>query len=500
MNVLQVRGLLKSFESGPAVRNVSFNLYAGEILGLIGANGAGKTTTMKIILGLLTADRGEVIFGGSESRRPDWRTEAGWVPQSLAFYPELTVWENLSFFGRVLGVPEERREGKIREMIEIMGLGDVRDRTAATLSGGFQRRLNLALGLIHEPGVLILDEPTVGIDSDSRRMILDHLVRLSSEGRTILLASHYAEEIWPICHRIACMTAGELVYCEPVEKLHLGLPSEIRVLVTEISRTSLERIISALPEVSTSESPGGLELSIRWKEGDSRDLWLKTLSDTLRSLRHTEAKILAFNAFDQGLNGWMRTGVPSRQVEQASPLEPQSGQSVRLLRLRAKWGVALVLAILALGLFLISRGLQWEADVQVRGLSSVELRNSAPSPDGRYLAFLRESQLWLQESTSDRSYSVPDTFEASGPLFWSPDGMQLAYVKKRGLWRTEVLSETSFLICELPDPAIDSANWGPTNVILLRTRKGQFYEVSVGEGIPREIGDPANTGRSNRSN
>ncbi len=166
MTVIEACNLSKDFQGEQAVRQLSLCADKGEVLGLVGPNGAGKTTTMLMLVGLLAPDSGEVrLFERPfSSREVEPRKQIGWVPQNLAFYPGLTVRENIQFFGSLYGLTDDKLRSREAEILEICGLGPFADQPGHTLSGGIQRRLNLGLGLVHEPRVLVLDEPTVGID------------------------------------------------------------------------------------------------------------------------------------------------------------------------------------------------------------------------------------------------------------------------------------------------------------------------------------------------
>lgn len=231
MDLLEVDRIRKSFNGTVAVDDLSFSIHAGEVLGLLGPNGAGKTTTMSIIAGLLNPDdgqlryRGEVVTGASETLK----LELGVVPQDLAIYPELTAFENLTFFGRLYGLRGKQLEGRITFALERSGLTANATRPARTFSGGMKRRLNFACGLLHEPKLLMLDEPTVGVDPQSRAYLLDCVRQLRDDGVTVLYASHYMEEVEDISDRVAIIDHGKLVTSGTQEELLGKLPIDIRL-------------------------------------------------------------------------------------------------------------------------------------------------------------------------------------------------------------------------------------------------------------------------------
>ncbi len=212
---LEVAGLCKSYDGKTAVEDISFSVKPGEVFGLFGPNGAGKTTILHMLAGVLEPDRGKIQLLGKPFtfRSVAGRSSIGFVPQDLAFYSELTVRENLFFFGGLYGVPDHTLKLRIDEVLELCDLIDCADQLAQVLSGGKKRKLNLALGLIHQPSILILDEPTVGIDVESRVRILENIRSQAKQGVSVLFATHYLEEIRALCGRVAFLNRGHLVRC-----------------------------------------------------------------------------------------------------------------------------------------------------------------------------------------------------------------------------------------------------------------------------------------------
>ncbi len=210
--VLSAHDLRKRYGSVEAVRGVSFEIHEGETYGLLGPNGAGKTTTISMVCGLLTRDGGEVLLDGTPIDVGAVAAKAGigYVPQDLAIYPDLSARENLQFFGRLYGLGGTALKARADEVLELIGLTDrAKDRTA-TFSGGMQRRLNIGIGLLHRPRLLLLDEPTVGVDPQSRNAILESIATLGREGMAILYTTHYMEEAERLCDRIGIIDAGEI--------------------------------------------------------------------------------------------------------------------------------------------------------------------------------------------------------------------------------------------------------------------------------------------------
>jgi ABC-2 type transport system ATP-binding protein len=211
--MLQVKNLRKTFGSLLAVDDVSFSIAAGQLVGLLGPNGAGKTTTVSMVAGLLAPDAGEVNVGGrplSGDTDPKKR-KIGLVPQDLALYDELSARSNLRFFGALYNLAGDALDTAIASAVELVGLSDrVRDRVK-DYSGGMKRRLNLAAGLLHDPDILLLDEPTVGVDPQSRNAIFDNLETLKSRGKALLYTTHYMEEVERLADRIVVMDHGRVI-------------------------------------------------------------------------------------------------------------------------------------------------------------------------------------------------------------------------------------------------------------------------------------------------
>ncbi len=225
----------KTYGDLVAVDDVSFHILPGETYGLLGPNGAGKTTTINMIAGILDADGGEVRVAGEPMNPRATRAKAavGYVPQDIALYPDLTASENLVFFGRLVGLSGTTLKERTREILELTGLASRAGDRTATFSGGMKRRLNIGIGLIHSPQLLILDEPTVGVDPQSRNAILESVDAMANDGMAVLYTTHYMEEAERLCDRIGIIDDGKIVaegtQRELVEKLgghdklHIGI-------------------------------------------------------------------------------------------------------------------------------------------------------------------------------------------------------------------------------------------------------------------------------------
>lgn len=211
-DVLRVESLVKRFGDLTAVDGVSFHIAAGETYGLLGPNGAGKTTTISMIAGLLAADGGTVTVAGTSMARSaiEPKRHLGLVPQDLAIYPELSARENLVFFGKLQGMRGAELTRRVDEVLDLIGLTDRAKDLTKEYSGGMKRRLNIGIGLLHRPTLLILDEPTVGVDPQSRNAILESVEALSVDGMAVLYTTHYMEEAERLCDRIGIIDAGRL--------------------------------------------------------------------------------------------------------------------------------------------------------------------------------------------------------------------------------------------------------------------------------------------------
>ncbi|TCP58062.1 ABC-2 type transport system ATP-binding protein [Tumebacillus sp. BK434] len=211
--MIQVQELTKSFGSRHVVRGVSFHVQKGESFGLLGPNGAGKSTTISMICGLLGADSGDVIVGGQSVRNnpQEVKRKIGVVPQDIALYPTMSAYENLVFWGRMYGLRGAEVKRRAQEVLEIVGLTDRAKDAVGTFSGGMKRRINIGAALMHKPELLIMDEPTVGIDPQSRNHILETVKELNRQGMTVIYTSHYMEEVEYLCERLAIIDHGQVI-------------------------------------------------------------------------------------------------------------------------------------------------------------------------------------------------------------------------------------------------------------------------------------------------
>jgi ABC-2 type transport system ATP-binding protein len=223
--VLEIRGLRKTFGSLVAVDDVSFSVAPGRLTGLLGPNGAGKTTTVSIIAGLIPPARGQVLIGGKplSGDTDPLKRKIGLVPQDLALYDELSARENLRFFGALYNLSGPALEHAMSAALTMVGLADRAREKVKAFSGGMKRRLNLAAGLLHDPDILLLDEPTVGVDPQSRNAIFGNLEELKRRGKALLYTTHYMEEAERLADRIVVIDHGKVVADDTLDGLYAGV-------------------------------------------------------------------------------------------------------------------------------------------------------------------------------------------------------------------------------------------------------------------------------------
>jgi linearmycin/streptolysin S transport system ATP-binding protein len=225
--MLAIKNLRKAYGTLVAVDDVSFSLAPGELLGLLGPNGAGKTTTVSMIAGLITPDAGDVLVDGERLAGDTDRKKRkiGLVPQDLALYDELSARRNLQFFGALYGLAGKALDEAIASALELVGLADRERDLVKTYSGGMKRRLNLAAGLLHDPEILLLDEPTVGVDPQSRNAIFENLEALKRRGKALLYTTHYMEEVERLADRIVVVDQGRVIANDTLAGLHARVPA-----------------------------------------------------------------------------------------------------------------------------------------------------------------------------------------------------------------------------------------------------------------------------------
>jgi len=249
--MVSVEHLRKSFGDVEVVKGITFQIPRGEFFGLLGPNGAGKTTTIGMLTGLIEPTDGRIMIDGNDFFQNPLRSKAkmGFVPQAFALYPTLCALDNLTFFARLYGLRKGRLKERITAVLDLVGLADRADQTVGTFSHGMKRRLNIAVGLLHEPDLLILDEPTVGVDTQSRKAILETLEGLNQSGVTILYTTHYIEEAEKLCHRVGIMDQGKMMALDTPAALVRDLGTGI--VSMEFNATPDEALLSAIGQIGS---------------------------------------------------------------------------------------------------------------------------------------------------------------------------------------------------------------------------------------------------------
>jgi len=219
--IASMTDIVKRFRAHTALDHMNMTIEKGEVLGLLGPNGAGKTTAIRILTGLTAADSGEARLFGQEMRgqASDIKRRIGLVPQELALYETLSAQDNLNYFGKLYGIAGNELKSRVDEVLDVLGLSEVAKKAPKKFSGGMKRRLNIGCAIIHKPELLILDEPTVGIDPQSRNHILDFVAEMSRLGTTVLYTSHYMEEVERLCSRVLIMDSGRVIADGSVDEL-----------------------------------------------------------------------------------------------------------------------------------------------------------------------------------------------------------------------------------------------------------------------------------------
>lgn len=280
--MLKLANVTKSFGPVTAVNQVTLEIRKGEVFGLLGPNGAGKSTAINLSVGLLSPDSGQIgVDGGGPPTHPEVRAKIGVAPQALAIYEELTGEENIQFFGRMQGLNGSRLKVRTAAVLDLVGLADRRRDRAGTYSGGMKRRLNLAAAIVHDPPLLLLDEPTVGVDPQSRNAILERVVELRGQGTTVVYTTHYMEEAQRLCDRVAIIDHGRVLALDTVNGLianHAGHD----VLVVEFADRE-ERIETRDPVSEMQRLLGtGDMIRFRVERPNLEAVFLKLTGRTLR--------------------------------------------------------------------------------------------------------------------------------------------------------------------------------------------------------------------------
>lgn len=289
--LLEIKNLIKRYNNVLAVDNASMTINEGEIFGLLGPNGAGKSTTINALTGLTKADGGEIrIFGlDMKTHEMDIKREIGIVPQDIAVYDDLTTNENLRYFGKLYGLRGKLLNDRVKEALEFTGLSEKGKDYPKKFSGGMKRRLNIACAIVHHPKLIIMDEPTVGIDPQSRNHILQSIKELNKLGSTIIYTSHYMEEVEELCTRLVIMDHGRIIAKGTKEELEnmVAVDDRVSIELSSMNYTIIDNIkkINGIKECSAS----GNILSIISKKHS------KNLGRVIDCLSETDTEILSLN-------------------------------------------------------------------------------------------------------------------------------------------------------------------------------------------------------------
>ncbi|WP_042274325.1 ABC transporter ATP-binding protein [[Clostridium] dakarense] len=257
MKILELKNLEKSYNENTVVNKINLSIDKGVIYGLLGPNGAGKSTTINMITGLITPNDGEIIYEENEAKISKWKRNIGLVPQDFALYWDLTAEENVKFFCSLYGFKGNDLKERVNKALEFVGLVDVRKKRASTFSGGMKRRLNIACAIAHSPKLIIMDEPTVGIDPQSRNHILESVKKLKESNATVIYTSHYMEEIEEICDTIAIIDHGNVIAMGSSDELKKAHASkDIYTIELNEDASKIESIIKDIKGVYKVKSSG----------------------------------------------------------------------------------------------------------------------------------------------------------------------------------------------------------------------------------------------------
>ena len=272
--MIEIKDVTKSYGRQKVLQNVSFEIMEGELFGLLGPNGAGKSTLIDILTGIQSMDSGEIFINGKSIKtdKVEIRKHLGLVPQDIALLEELNAVDNLEYFGGLYGLAGQELKNQIEKLLEVAGLTDKKKEKVKNYSGGMKRRLNIAVAMLHNPSILILDEPTVGVDAQSRQHIFDYIQSLAEQGTTILYTSHYMEEIETLCKRVFILDLGE--------EVAYGTKEEVKKLVghTQSVALTLDRVPAGFDEVLKNSENG-----IQFVTVDGQDIAL-TIDQTIFSM------------------------------------------------------------------------------------------------------------------------------------------------------------------------------------------------------------------------
>lgn len=283
MGIIEINDLVKKYGNNIVVDNINLSIEEGEIYGLLGPNGAGKSTTISILCSLLSPTSGSVKLFGIDTRKNsiEVKRNLGLVPQNIAVYNQFTAYENVKFFGELYGLRGRNLKEKVNKALEFVGLTDVANKQAKSFSGGMGRRLNIACAIVHEPKIIIMDEPTVGIDPQSRNHILRAVKTLNKNGTTVIYTTHYMEEVETLCSQIGIIDKGKIIVEGTKEELKdiVNDKKVLQVRVDDIYKLNLEVIKSTKGVVEVIIDENYLTVNTN-KEVNNLDILIKNITDS----------------------------------------------------------------------------------------------------------------------------------------------------------------------------------------------------------------------------
>jgi len=262
--MIKVKEISKSFGNVDALKSVSFNVRKGEIFGFLGPNGAGKSTTINILNTLLKPDRGEVLIEGKNLKhhKDACKMNIGVVPQEIALYEDLSAYNNLMFWGGLYNIPKSDLRAKVDNVLEMVGLSDKKNHSIKTYSGGMKRRINIASSILHSPKILLMDEPTVGVDPQSRNNVFEVIEELNKEGMTIIYTTHYMEEAERLCNTIAIIDDGNIAAQGTLKELReiSAVKDLLTIKLSDINDTVISDIKSSIPSFNFDSTSNTLKI------------------------------------------------------------------------------------------------------------------------------------------------------------------------------------------------------------------------------------------------
>ncbi|EOC99563.1 ABC transporter ATP-binding protein [Caldisalinibacter kiritimatiensis] len=291
MTLLEINNIKKKFKNIEAVKGISFEVEKGEVFGLLGPNGAGKSTTISMISTLIKPTEGDIYYKEeSILKNPKAiQQELGVVPQEIALYPTLSGYENLKIWGHAYGLRGKELKNRVDEVADIIGLKDRLKERIEKYSGGMKRRINIGAALLHKPEILIMDEPTVGIDPQSRNHILETVLQLNKEGMTVIYTSHYMEEVEAICSRISIMDKGEIIASGTKDELIDIIKGQKRVNIRFDKVT--DNLVQRLKEIDYVEKVDVLEEELILVTRNGEELF----KDVINKVNETDSSILSID-------------------------------------------------------------------------------------------------------------------------------------------------------------------------------------------------------------